>query len=249
MTRRDPRTVALATVSGLFVTLAALAILPLAMVTFFRSRRLYARYSGYVARVILRIWGLDVRVHGRPQDGSRQVVYVSNHSSTIDLFVLVALGLPNTRFFLSGFLQKMVPLGILAHLMGTFFTVPQDRPEERRRIFARACRILMRTRESVYLSPEGMRVTTGEIGHFNKGAFHLATVLGAPIAPFHIFIPPEIDPGAGYQARPGTVVVTFKPLIETTGWQVEEVVANKERVRDLFVLWHQQAWQVADGRA
>ena len=72
-------------------------------------------------------------------DHGVEVVYVSNHSSTIDLFVLVALGLPNTRFFLSGFLQKLVPLGILAHLMGTFFTVPQDRPKERRRIFARAC--------------------------------------------------------------------------------------------------------------
>ena len=44
----------------------------------------------------------------------RQTVYVSNHSSTLDLFVLVALGLPNTRFFLSGFLQKIVPLGIIA---------------------------------------------------------------------------------------------------------------------------------------
>ena len=245
MKKHDPRTVLLAAVSGLFLTLAALAILPVAVVTLLRTRRVYARYSTCVARVILRIWGLRVRVHGGPQDGSRQVVYVSNHSSTIDLFVLVALGLPNTRFFLSGFLQKLVPLGILAHLMGTFFTVPQDRPEERRRIFARACRILMRTRESVYLSPEGMRVTTGEIGRFNKGAFHLATVLGAPLAPFHIFIPRASDPGAGYWARPGTVVVTFKPLIETTGWRIEEVVANKERVRDLFVLWHQQAWQVA----
>ena len=249
MKKRDPRTVWLASVSALVLTLAAVAILPVAALTLFRTRRIYARYSTCVARVILRIWGLRIHVHGGPQDGSRQVVYVSNHSSTIDLFVLVALGLPNTRFFLSGFLQKIVPLGILAHLMGTFFTVPQDRPEERRRIFARACRILMRTCESVYLSPEGMRVTTGEIGHFNRGAFHLATELRAPLAPFHIFIPREIDPGAGYWARPGTVVVTFKPLIETTGWRIDEVAANKERVRDLFILWHQQAWQVTYARA
>lgn len=242
-TRRDPRTVALATISGLFITAAALAALPLAFVTLFQTRRLYARYSACVARCVLRIWGLQILGHGHPQDGARQVVYISNHSSTIDLFVLVALGLPNTRFFLSGFLQKMVPLGILARLMGTFFTVPQNRPHERRRIFARACRILARTRECVYLSPEGTRVTTGQIGHFNKGAFHLATVLGAPLAPFHIFIPPEIDPGMGYRAKPGTVVVTFKPLIETHDWRVEDVVANKEYVRDLFVTWHRELWQ------
>ena len=241
--RRDPRTVVLATISGLFITATAVLLLPIAFVTLFQARRLYARCCAYVARVVLRTWRIRVRVHGQPQDGTRQVIYVSNHSSTIDLFVLVALGLPNTRFFLSGFLQKMVPLAVLAHLMGTFFTVPQDRPDERRRIFARACRILARTRECVYLSPEGMRITTGQIGHFNKGSFHLATVLRAPLAPFHIFIPREMDPGAGYRARPGTVVVTFKPLIETADWRVEEVVANKEYVRDLFVRWHQELSQ------
>lgn len=249
-TRRDPRTVILATFSGLFITAAALAALPLAVVTLFRTRRLYARYCTGVARTVLRIWSLRVRVHGRPQDGARQVVYISNHSSTIDLFVLVALGLPNTRFFLSGFLKKTVPLGVLAHLMGTFFTVPQNQPDERRRIFARACRILASTGECVYLSPEGTRVTTGQIGHFNKGAFHLATALGAPLAPFHIFIPREIDPGMGYRAKPGTIVVTFKPLIETRDWHVEDVVANKEDVRDLFVVWHRELWHAySDSRA
>ena len=241
--RRDPRTVVLAVLTGAFLTLAALAILPIAIATLCQARRLYARYARQVARVILRIWSLRVDVHGRPQPGPRQVVYISNHSSTIDLFVLVALGLPNTRFFLSGFLQKIVPLGILAHLMGTFFTVPQDQHEQRRRIFARACRTLARTGESVYLSPEGGRITTGEIGRFNKGAFHLATALGAPLAPFYIFIPREIDPGVGYRARPGTVVVTFKPLIDTHEWHVVDVVANTERVRDLFVAWHREAWQ------
>ena len=95
-------------------------------------------------------------------------------------------------------------------MMGTFFTVPQDRPAERTRIFKRAERILRRTGESVYLSPEGARITTGEIGHFNKGAFHLATNLRVPIVPFFIAIPPDVDPGRGIAARPG--------VIDVTGW-------------------------------
>ena len=240
ITRRDPRTVLLATISGLFITAAAVAVLPIAVVTLFQTRRLYARYCTWGARAVFRLWGIRIRVHGCPQDGRRQVVYISNHSSTIDLFLLAALGLPNTRFFLSGFLRKKVPLGVLAYLMGTFFTVPQSRPDERRRIFARAGRILASTRECVYLSPEGTRVTTGQIGRFNKGAFHLATALGAPLAPFHIFIPSEIDPGMGYRAKPGTVVVTFKPLIETRDWRLEDVVANAESVHRLFVGWHRE---------
>ncbi len=148
------------------------------------------------AILILRdCYGVRIRVASdAPPFPRTQTVYVSNHTSTLDLFVLVALGLPNCRFFLSGFLRKFVPLGIIGWMMGTFFTVPQDRPAERGRIFQRAERMLRRTGESVYLSPEGGRITTGQIGHFNKGAFHLATNLRAPIVPMYFDIPPEVDP-------------------------------------------------------
>ena len=229
--------------SGLLITFTSVAILPVAIVTLFSSRRLYAAVVTRLARVLLRVWGLRIRLHQDAPFPTTQVVYISNHSSTIDLFALVALGLPNTRFFLSGFLQKFVPLAILARLMGTFFTVPQHRTADRRRIFAAAAATLSASRESVYLSPEGARVTTGKIGPFNKGAFHLATSLGAPIVPLYFFIPRAIDPGAGYNARPGVIDVYVKPAIDTRGWRVDDVVANKETVRDLFVAWHQHAHQ------
>ncbi len=171
----------------------------------------------------------------------KQTVYISNHTSTLDLFILVALGLPNTRFFLSGFLRKYVPLGFIAYLMGTFFTVPQDRPAERTRIFQRADRILRRTRESVYLSPEGGRITTGEIGQFNKGAFHLATSLKAPIVPMYFHIPSVIDPGMGFNARS-----RFGACLRETGNQHRALAAGRATTRtrnafaNLFVEWHQE---------
>ena len=226
--------------SVLLMTFTSIAILPIAVVTLFSARRLYAAIVTRLARLTLRMFGLQVQVHGALFPRT-QTLYVSNHSSTIDLFVLAALGLPNTRFFLWGALQKFIPLAILARLMGTFFTVSQQRPEERRRIFAAAAWTLSRTGESVYLSPEGRRITTGEIGPFNKGAFHLATSLGAPIIPLYFFIPREIDPGIGYCAGSGLVQVYVKPPIDTRTWRVEDVVANKEAVRMLFVEWHRQA--------
>jgi len=232
--------------SGLLITAASLAILPVAVATLFTARRLYAAITTRVARGLLRLWGIRMRVHQDAPFPATQTVYVSNHSSTIDLFALVALGLPNTRFFLSGFLQKFIPLAILARLMGTFFTVPQDRPDERRRIFAAAARTLSRTRESVYLSPEGGRITTGRIGAFNKGAFHIATSLRAPIVPLYFYIPRDIDPGAGYRARPGTLDVYVKPAIDTSAWTVDNVIAQRDAVRQLFVEWHEQAWPMSE---
>jgi 1-acyl-sn-glycerol-3-phosphate acyltransferase len=213
---------------------------------------LYAAVATSLARAILRLWRIAVGVHGTEPWPSGQTVYVSNHTSTLDLFVLVALGLPNTRFFLSGFLRWYGPLGVLAMLMGTFFTVPQSRPRDRTRIFQRADRILRRTGESVYLSPEGGRIVTGEIGHFNLGAFHLATSLGAPILPFYLRIPRGSDPGLGYAARPGTVDVFVKPAIETRAWRLADLERNRDRVRQMFVMWHEQLREEDDpiiGRA
>ena len=217
----------------------AVALLPVGAVTLFRARRLYAWTARRLSRTILWLYGVEVRVIGGPFP-HQQTVYVSNHTSTLDLFVLAALGLPNCRFFLSGFLRKWIPLGVITWMMGTFFTVPQNRPEERRRIFARASDVLRRTGESVYLSPEGGRITTGEIGPFNKGAFHLATALRAPIVPLYFRIPREMDPGLGYRAGNGVVDVHVLPAIRTSDWTISELEQNKDRVRQVFVRAHEE---------
>ena len=222
-----------------FLTLGALAMLVVAVPTLFLARRFYsevmARWLGAAA---LRIWGVRYRVHGAPQPGDVQTIYVSNHSSTLDLFVLIALGLPRTRFFLSGFLKKLPPIGIVGSLIRIFWTVPQEYPERRVEIFRRADRILRRTGDSVYLSPEGMRITSGEIGHFNKGSFHLATSLHAQIVPIYFSIPREINPGMGYDARPGLIDVYFLPPIETRRWAIADLERNRDAVRELFVRVH-----------
>jgi 1-acyl-sn-glycerol-3-phosphate acyltransferase len=237
---RTARAWILAITSGLLITVGAILLLPIGFVTLFRSRRLYSRVARCLSLAILGLYGVRLAVRGALPFPRTQTVYISNHTSTLDLFVLVALGLPNCRFFLSGFLRKIVPLGIISSMMGTFFTVPQDRSVERTRIFQRAERILRRTKESVYLSPEGGRITTGQIGHFNKGAFHLATNLHVPIVPFYLRIPAGVDPRLGYDARPGTVEVVVLPAIDTSAWRVADVRENKERVREVLVRVHDE---------
>ncbi len=241
-TTREPRrlrSLALATAAGLIITAAAVLLIPVGALTLFRARRLYSRIAALCSRWILRLYGISLRVHQTAPFPTTQTVYVSNHTSTLDIFILVALGLPNCRFFLSGFLRKVVPLGIISTMLGTFFTVPQDRPAERIRIFQRADRVLRRTRESVYLSPEGGRITNGRIGHFNKGAFHLATSLGAPIVPMYFLTPPEVDPRCGIDARPGVIDVHVLPTIYTNDWRIDDLAANTGRVREVFVRVHE----------
>lgn len=221
------------------MTIGAFVMLIVAIPTLFLARRFYSEVMARaLGAMVLRLWGVRYRVHGAPQPASRQTVYIANHSSTLDLFVLIALGLPRTRFFLSGFLKRMLPIGIVGSLIRIFWTVPQEFPNRRRAIFKRAARILRQTGDSVFLSPEGKRVTTGDIGKFNKGAFHLATSLGAAIAPIYFAVPRAIDPGMGYDAKPGVLDVYFLPPIDTSDWTVDGVEQHRDDVRALYVRVH-----------
>jgi 1-acyl-sn-glycerol-3-phosphate acyltransferase len=164
--------------TAVVVTSVACLLVPIGIVTLFRARRLYAAIVRRASLMILWFYGIRLRVHSKRPFPRTQTIYISNHTSTLDLFVLVAMGLPNCRFFLTGFLRKLVPFGVIAWMMGTFFTVPQDRPANARESFSARADASAHRRICV-LSPEGGRITSGEIGHFNKGAFHLATNLRA----------------------------------------------------------------------
>ena len=231
------------------VTLVAIVMLPIGAVTAFRARRLYAVAVRGAALLVLRLYGLRLRVHQSSPFPRTQTVYVSNHTSTIDLFALVALGLPNCRFFLSGFLRQLVPLGILAWMMGTFFTVPQDRPDERRRIFpARGAHA--RGHARIRLSQPRRRTDhDGSDRPLQQGRVPSRHRRSArPSSRCSRGFPLHADPGRGYDARPGIVDVHVLAAIDTREWKVEDVAVNTERVRSLFVETH-TALSTGSGKA
>src|SRR5262249_27295646 len=162
---RVVRKVLLAAATLALLTTAALIMLAIAVVTFFRARRLYSEVvPKRLSRAILTLWGVRVETHQTEPFPQTQTVYMSNHSSTLDMFVLVGAGLPNTRFVgaqdVDGFLRWMAPLGVMSWVMGTLWAPPPSKPAERARWFQRTERLLQRSGDSVYLSPEGERVTT-----------------------------------------------------------------------------------------
>jgi 1-acyl-sn-glycerol-3-phosphate acyltransferase len=227
--------------SSLLLCGTAIAMLAVAAPTLFRKRRLYTEgIAHWLAKTTLRVNGVKMAVHQQRAFPQEQTIYVANHTSTLDMFILLALGLPNTRYFLRGKYRRIIPLGIITYIMGTFFTPSQTRPAARVKCFQNAERVLRHTGDSVYLSPEGKRVTDGKIGHFNKGTFHLATNLKIPIVPLFIDIPPAVNPGTGYGVMPGTVHVYVLPEIRTDEWRIEDMQNNKEMVRDLYVRFQQE---------
>ena len=169
---------------ALVVSAGALVHAPIGVLTLFRARRLYAACARRLSLTVLRLYGIRVVVHSAPScplrpDGLR----LEPHVDARPVRPRRARAARTAGSSSAASCASSCRSAIISWMMGTFFTVPQNRPAERTRIFARAERVLRRTGESVYLSPEGGRITTGEIGHFNKGAFHLATNLQVPIVP------------------------------------------------------------------
>ena len=54
-------------------------------------------------------------------------------------------------------------------------------------------------------------------------------------------IPRDVDPGRGFDARPGTVTVHVLPAIDTRGWRLEDLEAHVAHVREIFVRHHEAA--------
>ena len=77
------------------MTLGALAMLAVAVLTLFQAPRLYReQMAAPLGRWVLMIWGIRMVMHDFPSNPGEQRVYVSNHTSSIDMFILIALGLP-----------------------------------------------------------------------------------------------------------------------------------------------------------
>lgn len=227
--------------SALIMLGGTLLILLIGCVTLFRARRLYSEVLvKWMARAGLWCCGIKFLQHRDFELTERQTVYISNHTSSLDMLVLTAVGLPRTRYFLSGFLRRIIPIGVIGYVMGVFWTALQKYPEKRTRLFQHAERTLRHTGESVFLTPEGQ-----QIGCFNKGAFHLATNLSAPIQPIFINIPDDVDPGPwttnkNLDLRPGRVDIYFKPPIDTANWMLKDLEANRDSVRDFYTEWQEE---------
>lgn len=82
----------------------------------------------------------------------------------------------------------------------------------------------------IWIAPEGTRSRTGELGALKKGGFILARDTGVPILPMTIAGSGNIMPPQGWRLyRNNDAVVTFRPLIQTAGRAIEDVMADVAR--------------------
>ncbi len=177
-----------------------------------RPGGVYDRAPRAWARGLIRITGLPVRVVGREHlDPESPVVYVCNHTSFADIWVLLATLPGSVRFVAKRELLSVPFFGRAVRASGQ---IPINRRNLRDAFAAYDdAAVAIRGGISAIVFVEGTRSRDGALADFKKGPFVLAIRAGAPVVPVHIAGGRRALPPGGWQVRRVPVTVSIgRPL-------------------------------------
>ncbi|MGH9710155.1 MAG: 1-acyl-sn-glycerol-3-phosphate acyltransferase, partial [Candidatus Acidiferrales bacterium] len=194
---------------GVAAPLVWMMLLPL------RSRRFSALLVHNAARVLLLLAAIRVSVEGRDTFAQWKVnapwIFAPNHSSYLDILVLLAFLPAGARYVAKGEIHSMPLVGTMAKRCG-YFAFDRADPEAR---IAQSKEIerALRRGESVVIYPEGTFTAARGVRPFQLGAFKAAVDTGRPICPVAVRGARELLRDKTLLPKPGRITVTFGPLV------------------------------------
>jgi 1-acyl-sn-glycerol-3-phosphate acyltransferase len=176
-------------------------------------------------------------------DRTQPYVFMTNHQSVLDIGALV-LTLPVSWRFVAK--RELTWIPFFGWALGLSDQIVIDRGNRTRstRSLARAAE-RVRGGINVIIFPEGTRSTTGELGEFKSGGFHLAIQAQVPVLPATVSGSLDLIPKRSLKIRSGTIKVRYGAPIPTAGMGTEQRGALKARVREAIVRGFDPALQGA----
>lgn len=183
------------------------------------------------SRFLLRLFRVDVTSEGLSFLPAGAGVYTANHSSMLDILVVLA-ALPVDLKIIHKKSLSYVPffgwsIAILGHI-----PIDRSNPFRARRSLDRAAERI-RGGASVLAFPEGTRSRDGSVGHFKRGSFSLAISAGAPIVPVSLVGVKALVPNGLMSLRPGPVRVRVHPPVPVASLTADRALALAEEVRQV----------------
>ena len=226
-------------VNGLRTGLAAASIYPSAVKGIVKGALTMSRQEGANATISsigdlgTKLAGLDINVKGKENlTNFRPAVFIFNHQSSADFFVLVKL----LRKDIAGVAKKeleMTPFGPIFKALGAIFI---DRSDRKKAIKAMQPAVeALKNGISIAIAPEGTRSGSKQLGKFKKGAFHLAIKAGVPIVPIVIKNAYMAMPKGSSIFNPTHIEVVVLDPIDTAEWKPKHIDTYVEEVRNLYV--------------
>jgi 1-acyl-sn-glycerol-3-phosphate acyltransferase len=189
-----------------------------------------------VAIPVLNVAGIKFNIKKHVDPIPAPAVYIVNHSSTLDILTILALGLPRVRFVAKWQLQYNPIFFILGHLTGQVF-IRREKSEKAVETLKKNVERIRKNNLTVMLAPEGSRKHPGVIGPFKKGPFRMAMDLQYPIVPIYFEGNRELSAEDFLITKSGTCTAHIHPAIDTSGWKLEDIEYHINDVRNRYLKW------------
>lgn len=180
--------------------------------------------------------GIDFNIKMHTPEITAPAVFIINHSSTVDMLTILALGLPKVRFVAKWEFQYNPLFFLLGRLTGQIFIKRQD-SEKAVDTLQKTYHRIKRQQLSVLMAPEGSRKHPGIIGPFKKGPFRMAMDLNYPIVPIYFEGNRELSAGGSLLGKPGKATAHIHPAVDTSGWSLENLEDHIVKVRRKYLNW------------
>ena len=202
-------------------------LLPRREYSVFTIAKLWGRIMLFLTSVKVEIQGQENVIYSRSQ------IFMANHQSGFDIFVLLAY-IPRYFCWIAKKELFRVPFfGLALRRSGAIEIDRQNVVRAMRSIDDAAKKI--REGKSVMTFPEGTRSRDGRIQPFKKGVFHLALRSGVPIVPITIIGSREIMPKKSLRVTPGKVTLIIHPPVFVTDYSEDTLDELIEQVRKPIV--------------
>jgi len=179
------------------------------------------RFMRAWCRFVLFCAGARVVARVHPLDRSRTYVFVSNHTSNIDVPAIVSVSPEPLRFIAKQELEKIPLFGWAARRMGHVFIDRRDSHGAAKAIGERIARGLRGV--GLFFFAEGTRSTTEDLLPFKKGAAVAALGTGLDCVPIGIAGARDVLAPKGFPMfRPGRIAVVFGEPISVAGHSLED---------------------------
>tara|TARA_R110002096_G_scaffold183757_9_gene361884 strand:+ start:20746 stop:21480 length:735 start_codon:yes stop_codon:yes gene_type:complete len=221
----------------LLLFFASIVIFLIAVLSFGKATNWTVKTFGPIlGKPVLYILGIEFEVRDLREDTSQPVIFIFNHSSTLDIPAVLSLALERFRVIIKWELQYIPFLFIIGRSTGQVFIKRSNR-EHSISALQKALVRVQNHKLNLVMAPEGSRKHEGKIGPFKKGAFHMALDLGYPIVPIYFDGNDKLSYEGSIMAKSGKIVATIHPPIDTSSWKVETIDDHIAEVRAMYLDW------------
>ncbi|MCP4674629.1 MAG: 1-acyl-sn-glycerol-3-phosphate acyltransferase [Deltaproteobacteria bacterium] len=191
--------------------------------------------GGFAGFVLLRLFGCPITISGRERLKTKSpVILISNHTSTLDLFLAAWLAPVGTVGMAKKEIVYFPFIGQIYYLSG-HFRVDRSNHEQSIIDLQKTREIMLRHNLSLFTWPEGTRSKCGQLLPFKKGIVHLAVQTRFPVVPFVVHGSYKSWGKNTLTMRRKPIHVEVLPMIDTSEWEISTLEKHLKELHDLFL--------------